>query len=263
LLGTQNKSADQISGNLTSAASVVVNTATTVTFTGTDTNGFVHTFELGLLSNAGGTTWTPNTIHVDGAVNANVSVSTTGMLWTGGVTTATESVFISAAAFSSATIGYDVNDVNAQQTFTIDFSKVTNTALNAGLIPENTGSAGNSAGSLKAFNVDKAGVIHGVYTNGFTQTIGQILLATFENPGGLQKEGLNNLQVSANSGVVNVGTPGSGRFGTVAEGNIETSNVDLAFEFSNMILAERGFQANSRIITTSDQMLQEVVDLKR
>jgi len=63
--------------------------------------------------------------------------------------------------------------------------------------------------------------------------------------------------------VVNTGTPGSGRFGSIAEGNVETSNVDLATEFSNMILAERGFQSNSRIITTSDEMLQDLIQLKR
>ncbi len=264
LLGLNSNTTDALTGNLTSSATVAANTATTVTFTGVDSNGFVHTFQVGLLSNAGGTQWTPNTIQVDGAANAGVTVSTTPITWTNGVTTFTETVFISQGAFGTTTaLGYDPNDVNAQQLLTLDFAKVTNTATNAGLIPENTGSAGNSAGSLKAFNVDKNGIVHGVYTNGFTQTIGQILLATFENPGGLQKEGSNNLQVSANSGVVNIGTPGSGRFGTVAEGNVETSNVDLAFEFSNMILAERGFQANSRIITTSDDMLQEVVNLKR
>jgi len=268
LLGTNNNTTDHIAGNLTSASSVFTTTTTSLTFTGADSNGFIHTFVITMgAAAAGGQTWAPGantSITVDGAVNANVTVSTNVISWNAaGVTTATETVYISAGAFSTTGLGYDPNDVNALETFTIDFAKVTNTALNAGLIPESTGSAGNSAGSLKAFNVDARGIVHGVYTNGFTQMIGQILLATFENPGGLQKEGMNNLQVSANSGVVNIGTPGSGRFGTIAEGNVETSNVDLAFEFSNMILAERGFQANSRIITTSDQMLEEVVNLKR
>src|SRR5262249_46093466 len=121
----------------------------------------------------------------------------------------------------------------------------------------------NGAGTLKDFTVDQTGVIRGVYTNGFTQTIGQVLLASFENPGGLQAEGKNNFQISANSGVLNIGTAGTGSPGTIDAGNVQTAYVTLANEFSTMILAQRGFQANSRTITTSDQMLQELVNLIR
>src|SRR5581483_2866839 len=112
---------------------------------------------------------------------------------------------------------------NSLQTLDVDLSRVTSSANASGLIGPLAGTSGHSAGTLKDFNVDQTGIIHGVYTNGFTQAIGQILLATFENPGGLQREGHNNLQISANSGVVNVGTPGTGKLGTIAEGNIETS----------------------------------------
>ena len=265
LLGTPSNSNAVITGNLQNGAAN--GTTATLTFTAADSNGYTHTFQVSLVSSALGATWTPTApVTTDGVTTPGVTASTTAITWTaGGVVTTggVVTITIPAGAFDTSASGFAATDVNAAQTITLDMSKLTNTTLGYGLIPPSTGSSGNSAGSLKDFTVDSSGIVHGVYTNGFTQTIGQILLANFENPGGLQANGLNTLDVSANSGVVNVGTPGSGKFGTLAEGNIETSNVDLATEFSNMILAERGFQANSRIITTADQMLQDVVGMKQ
>ena len=270
LLGTQNNNRDTITGNLQSTAAA--GAITTLTFTAADSNGYTHNFVIAETATSG-QSWTATVASVDGAavaagpptitITASGGGAATTTLAAGGSVTAGGllTVNIGANYFGSLATN-NPNDGNTAQTITLDLTKVTNTAINSGLIPQSTGSAGNSAGSLKDFNVDQTGVIHGVYTNGFTQTIGQILLANFENPAGLLKVGTDDVDVSANSGVVNVGTPGSGRFGTIAEGSIETSNVDLASEFSNMILAERGFQANSRIITTSDQMLQDVVSLK-
>ena len=195
------------------------------------------------------------TLPGGGSIFANV-------VYTGGSVTNPGSLTSgSPQTFSVAANAFD--DGNTAQTITLDFSKITNSSNATGLIGPLAGTAGNSAGSLKDFTVDQTGVIHGVYTNGFTQTIGQILLASFENPSGLQREGSNLLQISADSGVVNVGTAGSGKLGTIASGNIETSNVDLAAEFSNMILAERGFQANSKMVTTADTMLSDLLQLKQ
>src|SRR5579883_1625267 len=265
LLGTQSVSTSKLSGNFQNGAAN--GSTTTLTFNAADSNGYTHTFTVTFTSSALGLTWTPTAaVSVDGSTASNVTITTTPITYAGGAITggAAQTIIIPANAFQSpTTAGYPTTDSNAAQTFTLNFSNVTNTTLQSGLVPPATGSAGNSAGSLKDFTVDQNGVLHGVYTNGFTQTIGQILLATFENPGGLTRLGSSDLDTSANSGVVNVGTAGSGRFGTIAEGNIETSNVDLATEFSNMILAERGFQANSRIITTSDSMLEQVVNLKQ
>ena len=125
------------------------------------------------------------------------------------------------------------------------------------------GQSGNPAGFLKSFSVGPDGTILGQYTSGFTAVLGQVVVATFTNPGGLQRIGQNDWDVSSNSGQANINIPGSGPSGTVAQGSIETSNVDLANELAAMILAERGFQANSKIITTSDEMLQDVVGMKR
>jgi flagellar hook protein FlgE len=92
---------------------------------------------------------------------------------------------------------------------------------------------------------------------------GFISLATFENQGALQRLGTNSWQAGPNSGAEQVGTPGANGYGVTASGAIEMSNVDLASEFTNMITAQRGFQANSRVISTADQMLQDLVNLIR
>lgn len=122
---------------------------------------------------------------------------------------------------------------------------------------------GYPMGSLVDFTVSDTGVITGIYSNGLNQVLGQIALATFGNPGGLTRVGSNLFEVSVNSGEPLIGVPGSGNRGTLYVGALEMSNVDLASEFTNMIITQRGFQANSRIITTSDEMLQELVNLKR
>ena len=101
-----------------------------------------------------------------------------------------------------------------------------------------------------------------MYSNGQVQLLGQIALANFNNPEGLTKVGENLYQVSNNSGVPNVGIAGQD-MGTINGGTLEMSNVDLSEEFTEMIVAQRGFQANTRIITTSDEILQELVNLKR
>ena len=122
---------------------------------------------------------------------------------------------------------------------------------------------GYTMGYLESFKIDQSGVITGVYTNGSNRVIGQIGLASFTNPGGLEKDGENTYVVSNNSGQPNVGPSGSAGKGKVIAGTLEMSNVDLAEQFTDMIVTERGFQANSRTITTSDQMLQELLPLKR
>jgi len=122
---------------------------------------------------------------------------------------------------------------------------------------------GFTSGTLTTFAVGDAGQLSGVYSNGQTQVLGQIALASFLNPDGLLRAGQNNFTSTSASGNPNIGVAGTGGRGTVTTGALEMSNVDLATEFTGMITAERGFQANSRVITTSDQMLQELVNLKQ
>jgi flagellar hook protein FlgE len=122
---------------------------------------------------------------------------------------------------------------------------------------------GWSMGYMEAFNIDDSGKITAVFSNGTKQTVGQVAMAVFTNPQGLIKKGDNMYEVSNNSGAANIGAASNGGRGTIKAGTLEMSNVDLSEQFVDMIVTQRGFQANSRSITTSDQMLQELLNLKR
>ncbi len=122
---------------------------------------------------------------------------------------------------------------------------------------------GYSAGALKNIIISEDGVITGVFTNGQTRPIGQVALARFVAPTGLTKLGRNLYAESFDSGQPIVGMPETSGLGRVLSHTLELSNVDLAEEFVKMISAQRGFQANSRIITTTDDLLQEMINLKR
>ena len=122
---------------------------------------------------------------------------------------------------------------------------------------------GNSSGSLEGYTIDSKGVVYGVFSNGQSKALAQLVLAKFDNPMGLQKMGSNLFIDSRNSGEPQYGAADTGGFGSVLSGSLEMSNVDLAYEFTEMITTQRGFQANSRIITVSDEMLQELVNIKR
>ncbi|WP_022905622.1 flagellar hook protein FlgE [Curtobacterium sp. B18] len=122
---------------------------------------------------------------------------------------------------------------------------------------------GHEAGSLQGYSISKDGTVVGTFSNGASLAIGRIALATFANPAGLEKTGASGYRATANSGNASVGAPGSPGVGQLASGTLEMSNVDLSQEFTNLIVAQRGFQANARIITTSDEVLQELTNLKR
>ena len=122
---------------------------------------------------------------------------------------------------------------------------------------------GYTNGTLQSFTIDASGTIVGGFTNGVTQILGQLQLADFNNPEGLSASGDNMYSVTANSGAAVLGYAGEGSTSSIASGSLEMSNVDLAQEFTNMIVAQRGFQANSRVITTTDTLMQDLVDLKR
>jgi flagellar hook protein FlgE len=123
-------------------------------------------------------------------------------------------------------------------------------------------SDGSASGVLSSYSVSNTGQIVGVFSNGLKQTLGQVALANFNNVEGLEKIGDSMFRNTVNSGLPQVGPAGSQGLGLITSGALEMSNVDLAQEFTNLVIAQRGFQANSRIITTSDEILQELVNLK-
>ena len=122
---------------------------------------------------------------------------------------------------------------------------------------------GYTMGYLDNFKIDQTGVITGVYSNGTNRPIGQIAMASFTNQGGLEKAGNNTYMQSNNSGLANIGTSGIAGKGSLLAGALEMSNVDLTEQFTDMIVTQRGFQANSKTIQTSDTLLETVLALKR
>ena len=116
---------------------------------------------------------------------------------------------------------------------------------------------------LQSFTIDGTGKIIGVYSDGQSYLLGQVGIVSFSNSEGLEKTGSNNYIKSNNSGEPQVGIAGSSGKGVIRQGYVEMSNVDLANEFTEMIITSRAYQANSRSITTSDEMLQELINLKR
>ncbi|GLY03240.1 MULTISPECIES: flagellar hook protein FlgE [Actinoplanes] len=144
--------------------------------------------------------------------------------------------------------------------------KVTDLTMYSGLADARVfDTDGQTAGTLTslAYTVSNSGEIVGVFSNGLKQILGQVAMSTFKNAAGLEKVGNSLFRSTINSGYAQVGEPGSAGMGSVLNGALEMSNVDLAQEFTNLIVAQRGFQANSRIITTSDEILQELVAMKR
>ncbi len=154
-------------------------------------------------------------------------------------------------------------DTSGTGTFTVDFdfSKLTAFAADNSVKPQSVD--GYTSGSLVTFSVGSDGILTGIYDNGQQQSLGLMAISGFENPAGLQKVGDNMYIPTTNSGEYKAVKAGTSGVGTLNPGTLEMSNVDLSKEFTEMIITQRGFQANSRIITTSDEMLQELVSLKR
>jgi len=116
---------------------------------------------------------------------------------------------------------------------------------------------------LVSYNIGPDGRVRGIFDDGIQRDLCQLAVANFTNPGGLEEAGGSTWRTSANSGTADIGVATEGGRGTLVSGALEMSNVDLAGEFTNLILAQRGFQASSRVITTSDQVLEELVNIKR
>ena len=116
---------------------------------------------------------------------------------------------------------------------------------------------------MTSFSFGTDGKLRGTFSDSVQREISQLALADFNNPMGLEKVGETSFRESANSGPAQIGVSGTGTRGNFVTGAVEMSNVDLAAEFTNLILAQRGFQASSRVITTSDQVLEDLVNIKR
>ena len=164
-------------------------------------------------------------------------------------------------AFAAAT------GVATPQAVTLDFGSATNTSALTGNAANSTASLtrqdGFAAGTLRSWSIGSDGSINASYDNGRNTVLDLIQLATFDNPGGLLHAGQNMFTESSNSGIAHVGNPGAGGAGTFLPGALEGSNVDLARQFTDLITAQRGFEASARIIRVGDEILQTVVNIKQ
>jgi len=147
--------------------------------------------------------------------------------------------------------------------FTPDFSGIEGLSRDNEVGVSMTDQDGLEAGTLMDYNVNADGVVTGVFDNGQQRTLAQIVLARFANPNGLIAEGGNMFRVGVNSGQPIIGTPGTFGRGAIKSGYLEESNVDLAFQFTELIVGQRAFQANARTITISDSLLQELMSILR
>jgi len=157
-------------------------------------------------------------------------------------------------------------DGATNQTFNWNLLSGTTPVITQVAAPSSTtsiGQDGSSSGSLANFSIGSDGTITGSFTNGKTQALGELALANFANVNGLQLDGTTDYSPTLASGPAVVGVPGAGGLGTISGGSLELSNVDIATEFANLIVAQRGFEADAKAVTTFDQITQDTIALKQ
>ena len=210
----------------------------------------------------------------DGTDVTNIAAGTTGVLLFDNTGTFVDSGFVDDGtdAFTSGFLTADAVSIpissftgNSIPTtpfdFNLQFESVTELSGDNDLTLSNQD--GLPRGVLESFNIGDNGTINGVFSNGLTVVIGQVALANFANVGGLSRSGANLFRETPASGAGQIGVAGTGGRGSITGGVLEGSNVDLGTEFSNMIITQRGFQANARTISAADTLLQEAVNLIR
>ena len=251
-----------MSANLDSQAAV--GTAFNTSMQVFDSLGTAHLVTISYAKTATGQyTWTATIPAVDtgGAASAPpVQVGTGTLTFDGsGVLTApatnpTIQLTGLASGAANQTITFEVRDANGSPRLTsyASASSVSSTVQN-----------GSAFSRLRDFSIDSDGVISGIYDNGAVQSLAQLALATFPNDEGLLKFKGTTFVAYGNSGEPSIGTAGTGGRGSISGSSLEQSNVDIATEFTNLIISQRGYQANSRVITMTDELYQEAINLIR
>ena len=246
-----------VEANLNAAATVPtaafdVTDATTYNFSNGmtiyDSLGAQHQLRLYYVKTATANTWALHSQIDGGATTArtNLVFNSSGVLTTGGAQT-----------FSLPITG----GAATPQAVAMDFSAITQYGSASNLT--NQTQDGFASGSFQSLSVDSGGRVVAQFSNGQTRTLAQVVLSRFTNPNGLTRSGENGFAETVDSGAPLAGAPTNNGLGRLISQTIEQSNVDLGKEFVDMIITQRAFQANSRAITTSDEMLQELVNLKR
>jgi flagellar hook protein FlgE len=248
----------KLSGNLNSAAAVGDTSSASVTIFDSMGNQQTLTVEFTKAAGVNQWAWTasapaPSTITSGGS--GTISFNDDGSLNT--------------FAYNGGATALAINPNNGAASMTIDlntgtpgiFTGITQTEGSSSITPRSQN--GYGSGDLSNISIDQNGGIQGTFSNGTVLTLGQIMVAEFNNPSGLLRQGDTMYNISDNSGIAAILTPGVSSQSKIFAGALEQSNVDLADEFTKMITAQRGFQANARVITTSDEFLNEIVNIKR
>jgi flagellar hook protein FlgE len=221
------------------------------------------------------------TFSVVGSVSGNVGTATVGVPFTSPqldlTVNAGSTAWATGDTITVPTTPTTLGDIKAipitgfadgatNQTFNWNVLSGTSPVISQVAAPSTTTSIsqdGSSSGSLANFTIGSDGTITGSFTNGETQALGQVALANFANVNGLQLQGSTDYSPTLASGPAVVGVPGAGGLGTLSGGSLELSNVDIATEFANLIVAQRGFEADAKAVTTFDQITQDTIALKQ
>jgi flagellar hook protein FlgE len=217
-----------------------------------NSHAVVFKFERAAAAAAGASATWDYTTSVDGGAFSTVGGANSGSL-----------NFNDAGKISSAsgTVTFTPAGGAADVTLTPDFADMSQLA---GQYTANAvGQDGFPYGTLQSYAITEDGTVTGIFSNGLNRDLGRIAVAQFANPAGLEKAGSNLFRTTGNSGEAQVTVPGTSGAGRVSAGFLEQSNVNLADEFTNMIVTQRGFQANTRMVTASDEILQDLIQMKR
>ncbi|MFO8081862.1 MAG: flagellar hook protein FlgE [Armatimonadota bacterium] len=231
-----------VRGNLNAAAAVGDSVSTTVSMY--DSLGEMHEVALTFTNTANPNEWECTAVCEGSTATGLMEFDSSGAVSSGGTLDLT--VALSNGANSPQTVQFDLGSVTAL------------TQADSVVIDSQDG---RPPASLASVGLGDGGLVEGQYTDGRTRTLGQLALASFTNPGGLQHSGANLYTEGPASGPASVGSAGTGGRGRVVARNLEMSNVDLTRSFVDMITTQRGFQASTRVISTANQMLDEVVRL--
>jgi flagellar hook protein FlgE len=233
----------------------VHNLTATFTNTGPNTWGYTLSIPAGDLSAAGATgVLATGTLTFNGNGVLTGDTATTGGTVTGALSDIT-GIPVTGFADGASDMTFNWNVLNGASPVLTQVA-ATNSTTSAN-------QDGSSSGSLVNFAIGSDGTITGSFSNGKTQALGQIALASFANNNGLQLNGNTDFTPTLASGQAVVGVPGAGELGTLKGGSLELSNVDIASEFANLIVAQRGFEADAKAVTTFDQITQDTIALKQ
>jgi flagellar hook protein FlgE len=264
----------QLTLNLNAAATVGDTFSTPVTIY--DSLGASHTLTY-TFTNTGPNSWNYSLAIPSSDLLPIKGVAQSGVLATGTLTFDGNGVLVGDTAATGGTVTGTLSDVTgipvtsfadgaSNQTFNWNVLSGKNPVLTQVAAPSSTSSTqqdGSSSGSLVNFSIGSDGTITGSFSNGKTQALGELALANFANVNGLQLDGNTDFTPTLASGPAVVGIPGAGGLGTISGGSLELSNVDIATEFSNLIVAQRGFEADAKAVTTFDQITQDTIALKQ